>query len=90
MLKIKEFLKTHYKSIKNFYKTKSSFSGMNVLGIGSNLALEILNEFGAIDQKNLNAAAVGLEMIKCTTVNPDENRSMVNNNRCKSFFSSDN
>jgi len=36
-----------------------------------------------MDTKNLNAAGVGLEMIKCTTANPEENRSMVNNNKCK-------
>lgn len=56
---------------------------MQTFGIGANQILEILAELGAIDSKSLNAAAVGLEMIKCTTANPDDNRTMVNNNKCK-------
>ena len=86
LAQIKEFLRLRYKAIKDFYKTKSSFSGMHVFGIGANQLLEILTELGALDSKNLNAAAVGLEMVKCTTANPDDNRTMVNNNKCKLFI----
>jgi len=33
---LKEFLKSNYKLIKDFYKTKSSYSGMHIFGIGAN------------------------------------------------------
>lgn len=56
---------------------------MESFGIGANQLLEILHSMKALDEDNLNAAAVGLEMIKCTSQITDDNRSSFKTNRCK-------
>lgn len=57
-------MKKHYKKLKDFYKHYSSFSASRNFGIGQNLMIEIFSKMGAMDDKYLNIAALGIEMTK--------------------------
>lgn len=78
--KVKNYLKPLYKKIKDFYKHHSSFSGLHVFGLGPNTLIELFNQMGATDLKNLNSAAIGIEMTKCASGGADKD---LNNNKGK-------
>lgn len=57
-------MKKHYKELKDYYRHYSSFSAARNFGIGQNSMIELFTKMGAMDDRYLNIAAVGIEMTK--------------------------